>query len=687
MSVFEDLEGYVSPIADKNNANAGQVIPFNTNTLIEKIRENGFYMDEMLPILETQGSMLVVSGAGSGKTTVLIFKLQYDILSGELSKLIMLANNNTVKVTDNILVCTFNNSGAKLLSERLQYWQRHFGLNQTVEEVSFKTLHAEFISVLEYAGCKMSIIQDSDAMSILREVCTRYRVENTKTGRLSNEDYRDIATIVTYARNRLDNEKYSHNLMERFNMTSTILDCILNETKRLRRERGLVDFEDSQEILYGALLVNKDLQEYVASRYAAVYIDEFQDTSQIQYEILKFYFRKAKKVVAFGDDDQTIYSWRGSYIDIIVKLFAQDTNCTIRNLNINYRCPSNILNPVINSIGINVNRHAKKLQSYVEGGELNILRVQELLQINDTLIQSIDRDLSEGYSVAILARTNYDGLIPAMLAERVHKYNYGVTSEKMTASTALAKSILAYSALFTDRCSPRLKRVFESLLPRQFAYKAEDLYNVLRINSRYNIWTIPDDDLRFSVKELYPTITSLRHTKETKGEIDAFIELLCYAKALCYQSESTYDVSARTYINLLIRLTADKDFDTVQEFIYYVDSLDEGIRAKVIDKGRKKNSPKRFFKPTIEISTVHEAKGKEWDSVYIWDDSDGVFSNSKETSDIEEERRLHYIAWTRAKKKLSVITRVGKSGLFLKECGFSDTDITSDMALKLKGNK
>lgn len=674
MSIFENLEDYNSPlIKDKQDA-----MVFDSDNPQEvyfsKIAKAGFNLDEIVPILKTKGHQLVISGAGSGKTTAMVFEIQNDIITGEAMKMVALNNSTPVRVVGNLLVCTFSNSATAVLKERLSYWQRAMGYNNTSESVKFKTLHKEFMDTLKRIGCIINIIPFEKSREITRKLCTRYHISNQNTGYLSKEDYKDIESIFTLARNRLDGKGYSHEKCDLYGITPTILDAMLYDAKEERRALKYVDFEDTQEILYDALRTNKKLQEYVAQSYDIIYIDEFQDTSQIQYEILKYYFAGAKKVVAIGDDDQTIYTWRGSDIEIIRSRFPQDFKPTIQKLTTNYRCPSNILNPVIPSIVKNQNRYYKELKSYNEGGELKIIADTQVSSFANRMLLEIVDDMRCGYNVAILTRTNYDGLIPAFLLEVQHKFNYSLSSDLMTANSALPRSIVDLCSIFLDRSSPRLKTSLEMLVSRQAKYQIAELCNVLKMNGNLNLWTIPINDLRYSVPELAEVLRMLREVNETAGEMESFKRLLNFVKVFNFNNDSEYSKGARNFIDLLFIIINIKNYSTVEEFSEGFRLLNRAVSAHVDVNARDIK---------INICTVHDAKGNEWDSVYIWNDTEGVFPNEKSLEDIEEERRLHYIAWTRAKKKLTVLTQVGSEGMFLQECDVPKSAINTEIRLKL----
>lgn len=681
MSIYERMENYKSPFEqakETTDTNKQEDVLNHQDRYIQQIKEEGFHIEKIEPILKTQGTQLVISGAGSGKTTVLSFQVQNDIITREATKLIQMPNSpEPVRVVDNILVCTFLKTGVEDLKKRLTYWQRKMSYTDTVNSIHFKTIHKEFIDVLKSIGCPMNIIDFDKMRRITKDTCEKYRISNKSSGYMSNEDYKIIEGIFTYCRNWLDNTKYNHPEFDTYSLTPTIIDSMLYDMKESRRKLNVVDFEDSQEIMYQTLKSNTAFQDLVASRYSIIYIDEFQDTSQIQYAILKYYFKGAKKVVAFGDDDQTIYTWRGSDINIITKDFIQDYKPAIQKLDINFRCPSNILEPIIPSIMKNENRHYKELKSYIQGGILEIISDREVMGFAERMLESIIEDMRNERTVAILTRTNYDGLIPAFLIQLQRKFNYSISSEAMTANSALPRSILNLASLYTERTSLRVQQALDMITPKNGKYSTRKFYDAIKSTSNKNIWNVPINDIKHSAPLISDVIEMLRQVKEESGELMSFIRLLHYVKMTNFLGDSEYSKGARNFIDLLFIILSIREYSSVAEFMMHFRELNQEVGAHVKNtKGAR-----------VHIGTVHEAKGKEWDSVYIWNDVEGVFPSSKtgeSVEDYEEERRVHYIAWTRAKEKLTVLTIAGSESPFLLECDIPREKINPSIKGALK---
>lgn len=631
--------------------------------LLNALDKDGYNLDELEPIIRDKGSQLIEAGAGTGKTTQLIFKIQADIISGEATKIISIQGGQAMRVLDKIFVGTFLNTGAKELRDALFKVQKKYGYLSTAGDISFSTLHAEFKRALNGMGVVTNMISAAESRTMLRKVLSTYNVTREDGKPLTSDDYRIIEGIFTYVRNRLDNQRYNVKACEDYGLTPTIIDGILNTMKQMRWASNLMDFEDLQEVLYEGLKTNQAVRDYVAGRYKYMYLDEFQDTSQIQYEIIKYYAVGLKKIIVIGDSDQCIYTWRGSDVNIIGKRFEEDFKPHVFTLTRNYRCPENILNPIINSIEVNEFRHEKTLRSAHEGGELYPYMFRSYSEMLKTMMEGIESDVRNGKSVAVLCRTNFEGMIPAFYLEEKRICTFSISGDNMTMSSPLPRKLLAVTSLFMEKSSANVKQTLEMFVPsRRYVWKVSELVKVLK-NNRKGVFDIPMEDIEYSCEFLVPLIRELKDLLEQdKTGMAALRTLYLLLKFKVFDGSSAYCDSARAYIDMLLLIIDSHDFTDVYDFREYIDEINERLKGRI----GKSNVG-------VQVATVHESKGKEWDSVYIWNDSEGSFPSSQCDMDnqeqVEEERRIHYIAWTRARKKLTVLAKVGRLSPFIKEAG------------------
>lgn len=663
---------------------------------------------ELYHALTCASDQLINAIAGSGKTSMLIFKIMYDIVTGSAVTLQSIPNGTQVRVVNKMWVCTFLKSGATELELALTKWQRALGYSQTANQISFSTLDAEFKRCLNAMGVATPIGDGAKLHSLFCKAVDSCNI--TRSGEsLSKEDYNIISSIVTYYRGRLDDKRYQHPSCADYDITPTVLDLLVRQFASLRNANGVMDFDEVQELLYKYLYItpNKSVQDFVANRYNFIYIDEFQDTSQMQYAILKFYARgrlwlnrsgnevsdasglytgeeTLGKIVAVGDPSQCIYSFKGSDANIIVSEFDSDfrpINCT---LSTNWRCPSNILNPIIPSIHMNSTSASQNINAHNKGGLFKVYSFSSYKNMLSQLKKDMEEDLNENLSVAILCRTNFDGMIPALALEADKKFDFGISGENMTLNSPLPRKLLGVSSLFTERSTPAVKNALSYFVPYGGGYQVKQLIDTLKMNNM-SIWQIPEADLKYSAPDVYKMVMQFKPMFVTNGvrdkklELDALRAIYFWLMVNTFKGDSAYCESARAYLETLVYIIDENDFESIYEFIEEVEFLNDKLNARI----KKSKAP-------IQIATVHEFKGKERDSIYIWNDSDGVFPSSKcdieNQEQLEEERRVHYIACTRAKKKEHIYTLRDKVGMFVAEMDCSiESPIDIGVSLSKKG--
>ena len=625
--------------------------------LLLNIEKQGFNMDQLKNVLVTKGNQLIISCAGSGKTTALVFKIIYNIVTGEATRVVQI-NGNALRVPDKIWVSTFLKSGADELENKLSTWMLRLKVGGSSKAINFSTLHAEFKRALNDMGVETNIIDGSENSKYLKKVLEPYALKNGDGRPLNSENIKDLESALTYTRNRLDGKRYDRDIYEELGIGRVIIESILRDWKALRKENGFVDFEDLQEMLFIQAVVNKDEKviNFLRGRYNYLYIDEFQDTSQIQYEILKLYISGAKKVVAIGDDDQTIYSWRGSYNGIITKQFSEDFNPTISELSLNYRCPENILNAVIPSIEKNEDRYKKSLKSSRKGGDMRVGSFSNYKIMVETLGDLIAKDIEEGMSVAILCRVNSDGLMPALILDSMNRFTFTISGDGMTLDSYIGRMVLGIIRLFTDVYSQKVEQALNMLTWDKFS--VSKLMKVCK-NNKISFWDISDTDLAYSCPDIYGVLSVWRRARKNSGDIAALKLVLDYYRTEVFKKDTQFNRVCKSVIISMDALLSYNNYENVESFLEDVESINERLKAR----------KKAYYGNKVRIATVHEFKGKEADSIYVWNDSKDVYPHAKSASDeeYEEERRVHYIACTRARKRSTIMYLTGKPGDFVLE--------------------
>lgn len=659
-------------VAPSQGATLGITKPkTRTEQFLDKVEEAGYDLTYIKPILESTGNVLINAAAGSGKTTALVLKLYYDFVNGRMLD----TNEYGMPVLLPVWVGTFLKSGQKDLSKQISRMGKRLGMVDLSTRVVVNTLHAEFYQACKLLGYSADVISDEDNKKLFTKALRDY-------------GFRYSTSEVDAEYSRVLNMRGSMDIAPEY-------VGVLNNWKSYRFSRGLIDFEDMQEILYKAAVkeARPEVRDLLSTRYRRCYFDEAQDVSKIQYEILKVYGlgkglakdsgnivedRSSGAVVMIGDDDQSIYSWRGSDISILTKRYPDDFNASVYQNPVNYRTPQGILGAVIPCIEKNENRFDKPLKSAKSGGVLRYGEMTDLAAMGKTLATLIDNDTLKGKSVAVLVRTNSEGVVPAM-ALASEGIDFSLSSSEMTLNGSVGNSAQGVIDLVNNGTGTLALRALGDLISDNTVVEAMRKYIK---ESNKGIWGISNEDLMYSLsdKEAARLIAWKTKYNKTFGGSEVLVDVLGYLvdKLDKGRSASPWNLRRCAVFTALRNM-----------------AISEGPDSKIADVSRKFGALrdalsskyetfKRGYSRAVEIATVHEYKGREAQSVYVWNASKGVFPNklaisSGKQEDYEEERRIFYIACTRARETETIFSLKGSKSPFLPEMDLSHAKGVEEM--------
>lgn len=688
---------------------------------VEKLRTM-YDTTEMEPVLKVPGFQAILACAGSGKTTTLKHKVNYGILTKELTELVPLALD-VRRVLSPVLICTFSREAASELRSALVQSQQDMGIAGLDGGLTVKTLHAEFLDVLKALGLlsHKSLVENvGDNKRWLRESLRDYGLS------FNAEMLNDLMSALSFTRNVLDKKRrYSHPYYDDNNISPDVIDSVLDSWFDKRWSSGYLDFDDIQDILYKFLYDEKTPQverdfvkNTIATRYRAIFVDEFQDTSEKQFAILKAYFESVQKAVVIGDDDQLIYSWRGSDDNIFHK-FVEFTGAEISYLSTNYRCPSAVVDSVVPSIERNRSRFEKSIRAAREGGQVSLSQFPTFTAMRSALVDAVQADVSAGKSVAVLCRVNSDGLLPAL--ELSHAgVQFSVSSPEMTLKSYMSQSMFSLVSLVRGKPSEQLVKALSQLVyvSRREKPQVDAVVGQLQL-CKLSLWQLLEQeeksqqvldqeqdsdvpqlqgdvlpevvsDFRHTAPSLYKAVFSLfEEYRETVGEavtlselasaeVEFFRRILTSVRAR-YSRDTDYQLKARAVLDVLLSLL--DDFESLDDFVLHMRYLESDLSSRVVRGSSSVSYGSRraqsVSRAAVQVATVHDFKGREVDSVYIWNDSVGVFPHKK-SSDMQEERRLHYVAVTRARQSVQVLALQDQAGRFVHEMVFPSSDNPSE---------
>ena len=573
-----------------------------------------------------RGPMLVLAGPGSGKTLVITRRTQWLIEKAGVAP-------------GNILVVTFTRAAAGEMRSRFDRLMggRHL-------PVSFGTFHAVFFTILKYAyQYKVeNILMENEKYDILRDIVHRIDVEM--------DDEKDFLMNIAGDISRVKGDMMSLEHFYSVNCSKDVFDEIYNEyNKKLKRMRR-IDYDDMLLQTWQLFKERPDILLAWQKKYRYILIDEFQDINRIQYEIIRLLARPENNLFVVGDDDQSIYRFRGAKPEILLGFTKDYPEAKLTILNKNYRSTGAIVNRAAQLINHNEQRYKKDFKAFREKGEEVLVKafVKPADQYLKMIREIVDLHEKRGVpweEIAVIFRTN---LQMAGLVEQLMMYNVPFVMKDSVPNIYehwIAKDIFSYMNLaFGGNRREDYLRIINR--PNRYisrAYLDEDPVNLSNLKDYYENkeWMLERiEQLEYDLYMLasmgpYPAIQYIRHSIG----YDAYLK-----EYAAYRG-----IKADDLLEVLDDLM-DKSHahSTWEEWFQAIGQYSETLKLRARQKFEESEG--------IRLLTMHGAKGLEYDVVYIPDANDGMTPHKKAltASEQEEERRMFYVAMTRAKNDLRV---------------------------------
>lgn len=581
----------------------------------------------------TDGPLLVLAGAGSGKTKVLTTKVAKLIIDNKIDP-------------SNILAITFTNKAAKEMKQRILSMVGDIGY-----KIQISTFHSFGLNILKkhYDKLKLSknfTILDSDDSSIL--------IKNILKDMNSDENYKAIKNIISNNKNALiDSYEYERFVSNDFE--ELVLEVYRKYENRLIKNNS-VDFDDLLMLPIVLFKKHPDILKEYQEQYKYILIDEYQDTNEAQYLLTKMISAKYKNICVVGDDSQSIYSWRGSNYKNILNFEKDYPNCKTVFLEQNYRSTKTIINASNDLIKNNINRKDKNLWTDNEEG----IKIEYKRAIDEKdeayyVVSEINKLLDNGSKlsdIAILYRTNAQSrnLEDELLLNNIP---YKVVGSVYFYNRKEIKDLMAYLKLIYNKDDDvSLTRIIN--VPRRKIGKVTIDKLVSKANDlNCSIYDAIDSGKELEFKEI---IEFLRENKDNYT-LTNFIDLILEKTGIIKELEDENTIEAQTRIE---NLNEFKSIAYQFEEKYGIISLEDFLNeiSLVSDITEYKDNE------AITLMTIHSAKGLEFSNVFIVGLEESIFPhfNSFESNDsLEEERRLCYVAITRAKKRLWLVNALSRT--------------------------
>ena len=594
--------------------------------------------EQTVAVLNTEGPTLVVAGAGSGKTKVLTSRLAYIV--------------KEKKAWPNQILCvTFTNKAAKEMRDRvikiLGEKLNSLSWLGTFHSISVKFLrrHAEALGFKS----NFTILDVDDQKKLIRNIC---KAENIDAKKISPQFI--IALIDRWKNKGLlpDDVKLS----KKHIFENQILKVYKIYQKKIK-DLNACDFGDL--ILYCVKLFEKnhDIRSIYSNNFKYILVDEYQDTNFIQNKWLNLIVNENKNICCVGDDDQSIYSWRGAEIKNFLSFDKVYPDCKIFRLEQNYRSTKNILDTASYLISHNKDRLGKKLWSDGQKGDLVKLNCyrngkEEAQGVGDIIEQNIKKKNSLN-NIAILVRAIYQ---TREFEERFLKIgvNYRIIGGTKFYERAEVKDAICYLRVinqkFDDLAFERIvntprRGLGETTIKQLHEYSSKS--NLCLEDSVRKLIELDKfkPKIKAAIKHLLDFLTKWRADLKTNKHYD-LLKIILDESGYSEMLKNKKDLENENRLeNLKELLRAMRDYDNLQGFLEHV-ALATSIDQKWEDE-------------RVNIMTMHAAKGLEFDVVFLPGWEEGLFPHQKSLEEkgdfaLEEERRLAYVGITRAKKEAHI---------------------------------
>lgn len=574
---------------------------------------------QLQAVLHRNGPMLVLAGPGSGKTLVITRRVENLIKSG-------------VNPSE-ILVITFTKAAAGEMKERFLNLMPTEG-----QRVTFGTFHAVFFMVLKYAYrfTADSILREDEKIRLFREMIHSMRLEYED----ENEFIHNLISEISLVKNgRINVENYYSK-----NCSKDVFSSIYKEYSDYLRRRGKLDFDDMLVYTYELFEQRKDILSAWQKKYRYILIDEFQDVNQLQYDIVCMLAEKERNLFAVGDDDQSIYRFRGAKPEIMLHMPKDYPDAKIVQLSYNYRCPSDVVKAAESVISCNRERYKKTILSVKKSvtpitAELYETQREE----NKKVVERILGGNTPYSKTAVLFRTNTQA---RLLMEQLLEYNIPFQAKDSVPNLYehwIAKDMYAYIRI---AMGSRRRVDFLKIMNRPKRYLSRE--------------SLDSDTVAFDVWETFYSEQPWIEARIEKlwQDVKLIAKMRPYAAINYIRKAVGYDdflkeyaqerrLSAEDLTEVLDELQENsKPYQTFSEWFSHIENY-----SKELEKLWKQ---KKDEKEAVTLATYHSAKGLEFDAVHMIDLNEGIIPYKKAVlpPDMEEERRMFYVGMTRAKKEL-----------------------------------
>ncbi|WP_431689792.1 ATP-dependent helicase [Peptostreptococcus anaerobius] len=617
--------------------------------------------EQKLAVGHIDGPCMVIAGPGSGKTRVIAHRI------------INMVKNHSIPPTRILAISFTKASSLEMKSRTLD-----MGQDDRLKKVNFATFHSAFFRILRrYDGVSLEdLLSEVDRFKLAKSILKFLKVKD-----FSDDDVLDVLGEISYVKNDLiDYRDYESSTFE-----SEVFQKIFELYEREKKKYNKIDFDDMLIKAFDLLKENAQVLSIVRQVFRYILIDEFQDINKVQFEVIRLIASPQNNIFVVGDEDQSIYGFRGARPDFMLdfdRYFEGAKKLVLKN---NYRSKRTIVDMSSKLIKNNKNRYEKEIvASRNEEVKLRFIEPKdsddEAIQIANQIKSMVEKKSSDYQyeDFSVIYRTNRQArpFVDAFMDQRIPfvlKDSAKTIYEHWVSLDILAYLRIAMNIGTNDDWVRIINKPFRYISKASVsrASKSDDFFDSL----------LKDDDLKsFQKRDLEDLFEDLNYVRGLRPEyaisyIRSTLDYDRYVLEYCHERR----VKSKAIVEILDELeTSSKAFKTSFDFFKHIDEVKEEVRKRT-NKSKNPASLSDFETKGVVLTTMHSSKGLEFPNVYIAGLNEGLVPyvrSSDEDIDedhLEEERRLLYVAITRAKDSLVISSpakrfgkRIGKS-LFMDE--------------------
>lgn len=587
-------------------------------------------------VAHNKGPCMVLAGPGSGKTLTIAKRIEYLIMKHKVRP-------------EEILVITFTKYAAWEMKNRTRSI-----CGPSSYAVTFGTFHGIYYGILKWAYRlnQSNLLSDEEKYRILREILPGIDWDQEPEADEEKDYLQELAIEIGNVKNNcMDIEEY-----EPVKYTTEKFRKLYRTYEETKKKYRKIDFEDMLIQCRDLFMKRPDILKKWQEKFQYILVDEFQDVNQAQYDVVRMLAAPQDNLFVVGDDDQSVYGFRGAKPGIMMEFMKDYPKARQILLGVNYRSSGYIVKGALRVIGNNKIRFEKKIEAFRKPDEtVHVQEVKDPVQEAEYVLERIREYREKGVSyteMAVLYRTNVDARamselmteyqIPFVMKEHLNNIYEHFIALDMISYLRLSQG--EYDRKYFLQIANRPNRY----LTRESMKTGNVSYESLRRYYRDKDWMVDRiDQLEWDMKMICDKTpyAAIQYIRKRMGYDEFLKEYAAYRKI---SSEDLFALLEEIWQN-------SKGYGTIKEWFEHIESY-----GKMLKEQNKKNGEKEG----VNLMTMHAAKGLEFDTVFVIEANEGSCPYKKATADeeIEEERRLFYVAMTRAKRKLVISYVKEKNG-------------------------